>query len=133
MLLHCELQYEIAITAPTTFLVISPSRRHIFAKNRRTVFSNIAEHVSSKSPTYFATRLLQVAKHFVPNLQDLSPISEQLTSFSVLFGEDPVSDLSLNVLRAPRSALWVVGYGSLVTPLLPTHAWALRSTSWTMG
>ena len=41
---------------------------------------------------------------------------------SVLYGEDPVSDLSLHVLRAMRSALWVVGYGSLVTPILPTRA-----------
>ena len=51
----------------------------------------------------------------------------------VLYGEDPVSDLSLHVLRALRSALWVVGYGSLVTPIPPTRAQAPRSTLWTMG
>ena len=52
--------------------------------------------------------------------------------FSV-YGEDPVSDLSLHVLRAPRSTLWVVGYGSLVVPVPPTRAWALRLMLWTMG
>ena len=41
---------------------------------------------------------------------------------SVFFGEDLVSDLSLHVLWAPRSALWVVGYGSSITPVPPTRA-----------
>ena len=40
----------------------------------------------------------------------------------MLYGEDPVSDLSLHMLRAPRSVLWVVGCGSLVTPIPPTRA-----------
>ena len=44
---------------------------------------------------------------------------------SMFFGENPVSDLSLHVLRAPRSVLWVVGYGSSVTSIHPTCAWAL--------
>ena len=44
---------------------------------------------------------------------------------SVLYGEDLVSDPSLHVVRAPRSALWVVGCGSLVTSVPPTRAWAL--------
>ena len=114
-------------------LTISPNRRHIFAENRRISFLQITEHVSSKSPTYLATRFLQTAEHFTLNLQDISPISEQPTFFSVLFGEDPVSDLSLHVPRAPRSALWVVGYGSLVTPVSPTRARAPRSTLWTMS
>ena len=60
---------------------------------------------------------LQIAKDFSPNLQDISPISEQLTFFSVLFRDDLVSDPSLHVPRALRSALWVVGCGSLVTPV----------------
>ena len=42
----------------------------------------------------------------------------------MFFGENLVSDLSLHVLRAPRSALWVVGYGSSVTSVPPTRAWA---------
>ena len=66
-------------------------------------------------------------------LQVISLTAEQHTFRSALFGEDPISDLSLHVLRAPRSVLWVVGYGSLVTPVPPTHARALRSTLWTMG
>ena len=40
----------------------------------------------------------------------------------MFFGENPVFDLSLHVLQAPRSALWVVGYGSSVTSIPPTHA-----------
>ena len=44
---------------------------------------------------------------------------------SVFFGENPVADLSLHVLQAPYSALWVVGYGSSVKPISPTCAWAL--------
>jgi hypothetical protein len=49
----------------------------------------IAEHVFSK-----------IVEHFSPHLRDVSPIREQLTFFSVLFGEDPVFDLSLHVLWA---------------------------------
>ena len=71
--------------------------------------------------------------HISPYLQDVSPIVEQHTFRSVLYGEDLVFDLSLHVLRALHSVLWVVGYGSLVTPIPPTHAWAPRSTLWTMG
>ena len=52
---------------------------------------------------------------------------------SKLYGEDLVSDLFLHVLRAPRSTLWVVGYGSLVMPIPPTRARAPRSMLWTMG
>ena len=115
-------------------LMISQNRRHIFfTENHRISVLQITEHVSSKSPTYLATRFLQTAEHFTLNLQDISPISEQPTFFSVLFGEDPVSDLSLHVPRALRSALWVVGYGSLVTPISPTCARAPHSTLWTMG
>ena len=44
----------------------------------------------------------------------------------MLYGEDPVFDLSLHVLQAPRSVLWVVGYGSLVMPVPPTRARAPR-------
>ena len=71
--------------------------------------------------------------HISPYLQDVSPIVEQHTFRSVLYGEDPVFDLSLHVLRAPHSALWVVGCGSLVTPVPPTDPRAPRSTLWTMG
>ena len=149
MLLHCELQYEIAITAPTTFLQISNVTAErffsntvelflqiadtFFAKNHQISLLQIAEHVFSKSPTYFATRFLQITKYFAPNLQDISSISEQHTLCSILYGKDPVSDLSLHVLRAPRSTLWVVGYGSLVTPIHPTRLRAPRLTLWTMG
>ena len=45
---------------------------------------------------------------------------------SVFFGENPVSNLSLHVLWAPNSALWVVGYGSLVTLFL-LHVHGLRA------
>ena len=66
-------------------------------------------------------------------LQVISPTTEQHMFRSVLYGEDLVSDLSLHVLQAPRSTLWVVGCGPLVTPIPPTCAWAPRSTLWTMG
>ena len=82
---------------------------------------------------HLATRFLQTAEHFTVNLQDISPISEQPTFFYVLFGEDPISDLSLHVLRAPRSTLWVVGCGSSVMHVPPTRARALRLKLWTMG
>ena len=63
----------------------------------------------------------------------ISITAKQHTFRSFLYEEDLVSDLSLHMLRAPRSVLWVVGYGSLVTPFPPTRARAPRSTSWTMG
>ena len=66
-------------------------------------------------------------------LQVISPTAERHMFCSALYGEDPVYDLSLHVLWAPRSALWVVGCGSLVTPIPPTRARAPRSTLWTMG
>ena len=66
-------------------------------------------------------------------LQVISPTAEQHTLRSVLYGEDPVSDLSLHMLRAPRSALWVVGCCSSVTPVPPTRARAPCSMLWTMG
>ena len=93
----------------------------------------IADHVSPALQHSHRTRFLQIAKHFAPNHQDISPISEQHTFFSVLFGKDPVSDPSLHVPWAPCSALWVVGCGSLVTPIPPTRPQAPRSTLWTMG
>ena len=67
-------------------------------------------------------------------LQVISITVEKCTfRFFSFYGEDPVSDLSLHVLRALRSALWVVGCGSLATPVCPTRLRALRSTLWTMG
>ena len=66
-------------------------------------------------------------------LQVISPTAEQHTLRSVLYGEDPVSDLSQHVLQALRSTLWVVDCGSLVTPIPPTCARAQRLTLWTMG
>ena len=66
-------------------------------------------------------------------LQVISPTTEQHMFRPILYGEDSVSNPSLHVLWAPRSALWVVGYGSLVTPIPPTHARAPCSTLWTMG
>ena len=66
-------------------------------------------------------------------LQVISLTAEQHTFRSALYGEDPVSDLSLHVLQAPRSMLWVVGCGSLVTPVPPTRPRAPRLTLWTMG
>ena len=161
MLLRNELQYVIVITTPTTLLEISKvvtkhdfskatehdfskAAEHDFSKiaehisskslmNFATFFLQIAEHVSSKSPMYFATLFHQIAEHFPPNLQGISLISEQHTFFFVPFGEDPVSDPSLHVLRAPRSALWVVGCGSFVTPVHPTRPRAPCSMLWTMG
>ena len=62
--------------------------------------------------------------HVSPYLQDILPTAKQHTFCSMLYGEDPVSDLSLHMLWAPRSALWVVGCGSSVTPVPPTRAWA---------
>ena len=125
-----EHQYEIAIIALTASLQDS---------------NIIAEHVFSKSPNTFSPnhrtrflqnrqkRFLQITEDFSPNLQDISPISEQHTFCSVLDGKDPVFDLSLHVSWAPRPALWVVGCGSLVTPIPPTRPWAPRSMLWTMG
>ena len=52
---------------------------------------------------------------------------------SMFFGENPVSDLSLHVLRAPHSALWVVDCGSLVMSVPPIRAQAPRSTLWNMA
>ena len=66
-------------------------------------------------------------------LQVISPTTEQHMFRSVLYGEDLVSDLSLHVLWAPCSTLWVISYGSLVTPIPATRPRALRSTLWTMG
>ena len=71
--------------------------------------------------------------HVSPYLQDISPTAEQHIFCFVLYGEDPVFDLSLHVLWAPRSTLWVVDCGSLVTPVPPTRAQAPRSTLWIMG
>ena len=204
MLLHNELQYEIANVfhrtsspnrrpcfskSPNTFLQItehvSPNRRTCFSKspnmffqitehfspNRHRIspnkFLQITEHVSpnhrtrfskssnmflqiaivfrqtgfSKSPTTFhqisnvfrRTGFSKSPTMFSPYLWNVSPTTEQHTFCSVLYGEDPVSDLSLHMLRAPCSVLWVVGCGSLVTPVPPTHARAPRSTLWTMG
>ena len=66
-------------------------------------------------------------------LNMFSPNHRTRFLFSDLFGDDPVSDFSLHMLRAPCSALWVVGCGPLVTPIFPTCLWALRSTLCTMG
>ena len=71
--------------------------------------------------------------HVSPYLQDILPTAEQHMFRSMFFGENPVSDLSLHVLQAPRSVLWVVGYGSMVTSVPPTRARAPRSTLWNMG
>ena len=69
--------------------------------------------------------------YFISKLFSLT--AEKHTFRSVLYGEDPVFDLSLHVLWAPCSVLWVVGRGSLVTPIPPTCARATRSMLWTMG
>ena len=66
-------------------------------------------------------------------LQVILITAVQPTFRSFLYGEDLVSDLSLHMLWAPCSVLWVVGYGSLVMPIPPTCARAPRSTLWTMG
>ena len=70
-----------------------------------------------------------IARSPFPPSTVISITAKQHTFRFFLYGEDPVSDLSLHVLRAPRSALWVVGCGSLVTPVPPTRARAPRSTS----
>ena len=65
MLLHSELQYEIAITTATTFLQISNViAEHVFAKIAER-FLQIAEHVFSKNRRI---SFLQIAKWFSPNL-----------------------------------------------------------------
>ena len=61
-------------------------------------------------------------RYVSPYLQDISPTAEQHMFRSMFFGENPVSDLSLHVLQAPRSVLWVIGYGFSVTPVPPTRA-----------
>ena len=67
-------------------------------------------------------------------LQVISITAEQYTfCFFPFYGEDPVSDLSLHVLWALRSTLWVFGYSSLVMPIPPTRARAPCSMLWTMG
>ena len=95
-LLLNELQYEITITALPRFSI---------------------------SPTCDRHKLLHCLS---PYLQNISPTIEQHAFYSVLYGEDPVSDLSLHVLQAPRSALWVVGCGSLITSI-PPHVHGLRA------
>ena len=100
-------------------------RRTRFSPNRRTRFLKIA--------IVFRHMFLQIAEDFSPNLQDILPISEQHTFYYVLYGEDPVSDLSLHMTRAPRSVLWVVGCGPLVRPVFPTCLRAPRSMLWIMG
>ena len=72
-------------------------------------------------------------RHVSPYLQNISPTAEQHTFRFVFFGEDLVFNLSLHMLWAPRSTLWVVGCGSLVMPICPTCLWAPCSTLWTMG
>ena len=115
--------------------------RKSFRQNHRTRFLQIAEQVFSKASNVFPPTLQCIsphvlsknAEHFTPNLQVVSPISEQRTFCSILLGDNPVSNLSLHMLRAPCFALWVVGCGSLVTPVPPTRPRAPRSTLWTMG
>ena len=123
--------------SPNGFLqnrrTVSPKHRQSFTENRRIRVLQITGHISSKSPTYLATRFLETAEHSILNLQDILLISDQPIFFYVLFGEDPVSDPSLHVPWAPRSTLWVVGCGCLVMPFSPTRARALRSTLWVTG
>ena len=66
MLLHNELQYEITITTPTTFLQISNVFAERVSPNRRTRFLQIAEHVFSKSPNIFHHVFLQIAEDKSP-------------------------------------------------------------------
>ena len=76
MLLHCELQYEIAITVPTMFLQIANVFRqtcfskspNTFSPNRQTRFLQITEWFFSKSPNTSSpnhrTHFLQIANVF---------------------------------------------------------------------
>ena len=73
----------------------------------------------AKSPV--KNQLLKCHLYYV-YLQVILTNTEQHTFRFILYGEDLVSNLSLHVPWAPRSALWVVGCGSLVTPVLPTCA-----------
>ena len=89
MLLHNELQYEIDITAPTTFLQIS----NVIAER----FSPISPNNFTKSPTHFCqkspnrsspnrrTHLLQIANVF---LHAFSPNHRTLCSKSPRFFTD---------------------------------------------
>ena len=90
------------------------------------------EYGLAKAKSLVTKKLLGSHLYYV-YLQVISPTAEQHTFRSALYGEDLVSDLSLHMLRAPRSALWVVGYGSLVTPVPPTRARSPRSALWLLG
>ena len=91
--LHNELQYEIAITTPTTFLqianvfhrmiflqiaehvfskspyTVSPNHRTCFLQIAEHVFLRIAEHVFSKSPNIFSPNRQHISPHVSPNHQ----------------------------------------------------------------
>ena len=135
-----------AIIAPTTFLqisnviaerfppnrrTISPSHRHVFAKNRRISFLQITERSSpkspndfSKSPTHFhkkspnkfspnrRTCLLQIANVFCRSASNILSFL-----FSSEKTQSPISPYTCHGLRAPRYG-WsvVVPWSGLLTP-----------------
>ena len=139
------LQYSITssnTTSPNGFLQKSPND---YSKSPTTIspsnflqISKIAERFflqndSPKSPTHFFTE-----DHLISVLLSTEHVSSNTPTylakcFLQTVGNDPVSDPSLHVPRAPRSALWVVGYGSLVMPVPATRARAPRSMLWTKG
>ena len=65
--LHDELQNEIAITAPTTFLQISNVFAERVSPNRRTRFLQITKNVFSKSPNMFSPNCQCISPHVSPN------------------------------------------------------------------
>jgi len=77
MLLRSELQYEIAITAPTMFLQNSNVVTEPFSPKSPNDFSKITEHIFFKAPNTFSPTHQRIsphvfsknAEHFTPNLQ----------------------------------------------------------------
>ena len=107
MLLHNELQYEIDITAPTTFLQIS----NVIAER----FSPISPNNFTKSPTHFCqkspnrsspnrrTHLLQIANVF---LHAFSPNHRTLCSKSPRYFTDQRATYFLFCSLRRRPSLW---------------------------
>ena len=65
---------------------------------------DVMDYGLAKAKSPVKNQLLGCYLYYV-YLQAISPTAEQHTFRSILYGEDPVSDLSLHVLRALRSAL----------------------------
>ena len=69
---------------------------------------NVMDYGQAKAKNLVKNQLSEHYLYYI-YLQVISPTAEQHTFRSVLYGEYLVSDLSLHVLRAPRSMLWTMG------------------------